>query len=364
MISKYTTADLAAFELRVGQGYIRMVIEDDLILYNYTDKCTFDRAWDEYTMVARGLVVNRYTGQVVARPFGKFFNLNEVEATRLENLPVDKGYHTFEKMDGSLGIVYYHNGQWRMNTRGSFESPQAVKGREMLNKYRMRYLDTNFTYLVEIIYPENKIIVDYGAEEKLVLLSAIHTRSGKEINPEVLGYVADQLGMESAMIYPYDLSEIIELQKTLPKDQEGFVVRFATGLRVKIKGDEYMKLAKMVSYMTPLSMWEAMVEGTVNRTYLAALPEEFRPKYEPIVMDLERHYNTIQKEIVREFESLPTHDGKTMGGRKTIGLYLQSNPNMTHKTAMWPMLDKKYNTVDTYIMKRIRPHGNSMRDFE
>lgn len=363
-MKNYTKDDLAAFDLRVAQGYIRTVTEDSLTLYNYTEKCTYDRAWDEYTMVSRGLVVNRYTGEIIARCLSKFFNLNESEATKLENLPVDKGYHVLDKLDGSLGIVYWYGGQWRMNTRGSFDSDQAVKGREMLNKYHMQYLDRDFTYLVEIIYPANKIIVDYGSEEKLVLLSAIHTRSGKEINPEVLGYVGDQLGMESAMIYPYSIEEIIALQKTLPKDQEGFVVRFSNGLRCKIKGDEYMKMAKILAYMTPLSFWEAMTDGTVNRQYLQQLPEEFRKDFDPMVLNLEKHYDQVKREILKEYLALPTHDMNSMGGRKTVGLFMQSNPHMSHKGAMWPMLDRKYDVVDEYIKKRVRPHGNLMRDFD
>jgi RNA ligase len=360
----YSRNDMAAFEHRVSQGYLRQVYSEDLVLFNYTDKCTFDRAWDQYTLVSRGIVLNRYSGEVVALPFSKFFNLGEMEEVSLKNLPLDKGYHVFEKMDGSLGIVYFHNGQWRMNTRGSFDSPQAIKGREMLNKYRTRYLDRDFTYLVEIIYPSNKIVVDYGTQEKLVLLGAVHTRSCKEVNPEVLGYVGDQLGMESAMLYPYSLDEIITLQKTLPKDQEGFVVRFMNGMRVKVKGDEYMKIAKMLSHMTPLSFWDTMKNGVVNRQYLAQLPEEFRKDFEPMVRDLEGLYHQIMQEVLLEYLALPLRDLSVPDARRTVGLFMNSNTHMTHKSAMWPMLDQKYDVVDQYIMKRVRPTNNLMRSAE
>jgi RNA ligase len=362
MISRYSKEDLAAFEDRASQGFIRQVIENDLILYNYTDKCTYERAWDEYTMVSRGLVVNRWTGDIVARPFSKFFNLNEVEATRLENLPLAQGYHAFDKLDGSLGICYWHNGGWHMNTRGSFDSDQAIVGRKLLNDYQIYYLDKDFTYLFEIIYPDNKIVVDYGFQDKLVLLGCVHTKSGREVHPEVLGYVADQLGMESAQLFPFDITEIIALQKTLPKDQEGFVVRFANGLRVKIKGEEYMRIARIISHMTPLLFWDTMVEGMVNRQHLASLPEEYRGEYEPIVRDLEKNYNVIQTEILEDLQKLPTRDISKFGGRKTVGLFLQNNSVIKHKGAMWPLLDKKYGVVDEYIKKKIRPWGNVMRD--
>jgi RNA ligase len=353
--------DLKEFENRVEDGYIRRIVKFDMIIYNYTEKCTFERAWDQYTMLSRGIVLDKYTGEVIARPFGKFFNLAEMPEITLDKLPVDKGYHVFEKLDGSLGICFFHGGQWHMNTRGSFESEQAVKGLEILNKYRTRYLDKNFTYLFEIIYPENKIVVDYGKEEKLVLLSAFHTKTEREIDPEVLGYVGDQIGTEVAMIHPYSIEEMIGLQKTIPKDQEGFVVRFTNGLRVKIKGDEYMKIAKMLSHMSPISFWEVMKNGVVDRQYLEQLPEEFRKDYEPIVMELEKRYNEVSNEILQDYESLPVHDMKVKGNAKIVGLMIQTDPRkFKHPGAVFPMLNKSWTAVDTYIKRKTRPTGNVM----
>jgi RNA ligase len=356
----YDENAMIEFDKRVSQGLIRRVFRDNLVLFNYTDACTFERAWDEYTLVSRGIVIDRRTGEVVARPLSKFFNMNETEEVSLSKLPVDKGYHVFEKLDGSLGIIYFYEGQWHLNTRGSFDSPQAIKGRSMLNDYRVRYLDERFTYLVEIIYPENKIVVDYGSEEKLVLLGAVHTASGKEVSPEIIGYVAEQLGMECATMYPYTIEEMIELQNTLTKDQEGFVVRFANGLRVKIKGDEYMKIARLISNMTPLAFWEAMKDGTVSRQYLAQLPEEFRKDYEPIVRELEMQYNAISMQIMFEYLQLPEHD-KTSEGRRIVGLFIRDNPDLIRSGAMmFAILDGKWAVLDEYIKKKMRPKNNEL----
>src|SRR5690606_36552854 len=104
-------------------------------------------------------------------PFGKFFNLGEMPETRLENLPKEN-YTVTEKMDGSLGIIYNYKGKWRVATRGSLSSEQAKRAEQILTKYDMSEIPINFTILVEIIYPENKIVVNYGNEEKLVVLGA------------------------------------------------------------------------------------------------------------------------------------------------------------------------------------------------
>ena len=72
-------------------------------------------------------------------------------------------------------------GVWILATRGSFTSPQAIKGRELLEKYDYNRLAKDYTYLFEIIYPENRIVCNYDFED-LILLGMIHTKTGDEVN--------------------------------------------------------------------------------------------------------------------------------------------------------------------------------------
>src|SRR5690242_9333607 len=53
---------------------------EGLYIYNYTPLVQFSRAWDEYTLMCRGLILDD-GGTVVARPFRKFFNLEEYVGT-------------------------------------------------------------------------------------------------------------------------------------------------------------------------------------------------------------------------------------------------------------------------------------------
>lgn len=353
MINKY--------EELVQEGYLRKCEKDDLILYGYTDACTFDRHWNEYTRNARGIIFNKNTQQIVAKPFPKFFNLGELEEAFITNLPKES-YMVQEKLDGSLGIIFYHNNQWQICTRGSFYSEQAVKGAELLSKYNMKYIPPNFTLLVEIVYPDNKIVVNYGTEEKLVLLSA-YDRNTLIEKFNFLSEIQVLTGMPTAKVYKYTIEEMIELKKTMPKDQEGFVVRYASGFRVKIKGDEYMVIHKMISNMSPLSFWESMKQGIVNRDYLAQLPEEFRNEFEPIVLDLETQYTTVLKEIRQTYMTLPIHNSESDNMRKTLGLYLKAN-KVKYDGAMFSMLLGKLEELETYVMKQIRPTGNTLVSLE
>ena len=360
--------DLAEFEKRVEAKLIRKVETDKLVLYNYTDQCAYDKAWDEYTLAARGIIFEKSTGKLIAKPFNKFFNLGEREETNLLNLP-DLPYTVTEKMDGSLGIIYYYDGKWNVATRGSFNSEQAQKGLELLNtKYKTNILNTNVTYLVEIIYPENKIVVNYGDEQKLVLLGAFFEttiHSHQECNLDGMYMKAARLVFDTPMRYNLTIMEMIELKKTLPKDEEGFVVRFENGLRVKIKGDEYLKIHKMISEMSPLSFWESMKNGEVDKNYLVQLPEEFRNDFEPIVDSLESAYVTVKDEVLTDVLNLPIKykpEGLSKEELKTLGLLTQSeNSGLKHPGAMFPFMLQKREAVDRYIMKTIKPTGNVLK---
>src|SRR5438128_257271 len=86
--------------------------EANLFIYNYTQRAQFDRVWTEETLMCRGLIT-KADGTIVARPFKKFFNFGEFQ----DNLPLEE-FEVFEKLDGSLGILYFLNDTPYLATRG------------------------------------------------------------------------------------------------------------------------------------------------------------------------------------------------------------------------------------------------------
>lgn len=357
---KVDVPSLQKYEEEVAKKNLRKQVDGDLVLYNYSDQCTYDRAWNETTLSARGIVFDTRTGRRVAMPFPKFFNLGEMPETRLENLP-NESYVVTEKMDGSLGIIYHHDGRWRVNTRGSFNSEQAQRAEEILKRHRMDEVPTELTLLVEIIYPENKIVVNYGDQEKLTLLGAINRETGEELGRKTMDLVHRDTGMELVKEFNYTIEEMIELQKTIPKDEEGFVVRYESGLRVKLKGDEYFKVHKLISQMSPISFWESMEEGVVKIDYLTELPEEYRKEAEEITFLIEASYVTVLTEIKWSVDNMLKEIGfgcsKTNEYKKKIGLYIKDK-NPLHASAIFPFMLGNDVAFDKYIMKTIRPTGN------
>lgn len=161
----------------VAQKYVNVQKHPtaDLYIYNYSATCQYDQMWNEVTLACRGLIRDGQ-GNVVARPFKKFFNYEQVPDLPAEN------FIATEKMDGSLGILYFVGDTPFIATRGSFVSEQAQKATEILRtKYGHVVFNPEHTYLFEIVYKQNRIVVDYGDLEDLILLAVIETATGKEL---------------------------------------------------------------------------------------------------------------------------------------------------------------------------------------
>ena len=173
--------------------------------------------------------------------------------------------------------------------------------------------------------------------------------------------MASLTGMELVKSHSYTIEDLIKLRTELPADREGFVIRFESGLRVKFKGEEYMALARILSRLSPLALWENMENGKVRVDFLVSIPEEFQEDVKVLVKGLEGNYLKTLEEIESDFQQLPTHE-QTKEAKKQLGLFIQTC-DLKHKRVMFSYLYSKTNPdhfrkVDEYVMKQIRPHAN------
>jgi len=260
-----------------------------LTIFNYTGECQFQGAWDEYTVAARGLVLDD-NGNVVARPFRKFFNLGE--------MGIDKAYlatkgnpTVSEKVDGSLGILFVRNNEVYVTTRGSFSSVQAGWATTFIR--RRGYFSHDFmsghTYLFEIVYPENRVIVDYGDMRDMVLLAIIENQSGNDVSDNVLFQEGLRLNFSTPRTYHIESIEDAVSIANVP-GVEGIVLKYDDGTRVKIKGDDYIRLHRLINGITERRVFEVVSMGAS----LSDFPDEFFAW----AKELERHYNEEHAKIM------------------------------------------------------------------
>ena len=274
----------------------------DLFIYNYTATAQYERLWNEWTLACRGLIMDA-DFNIVARPFPKFFNLEEISPLTprggiAEEIPLlgvrGLPFEVYEKMDGSLGILYWIENEALVATRGSFVSEQAIIATELLKtKYAdsIPFLDKTKTYLFEIIYPENRIVLDYGTERKLVLLAIIDTQTGDEFPLEDIGF---------EIVKKYDGLNDLQKLKALEEDnREGFVVKFKSGYRLKVKFEEYQRIHKIVTQVSTLSIWEYIKEGQDLTPILEKVPDEFYEWVKATHAELLKNYAEIDRKSTR-----------------------------------------------------------------
>ena len=302
--------DMVEIQKRIDEGLITMRKhrDCDLFVLNYTPRVQYDRKWDQYTTICRGLIIDR-EGTVVANTFPKFFNLNETDACKVENLPTEIPLMS-EKLDGSLGTQYVAKGLPCIATRGSFESPQAIWATAWLQeRYKVADFNSLYTYLFEIIYPENRNVVQYGERAELVLLAVRETETGKELDVEV---IAKALGISHAKLYDFKSVHAAEeyLDGRPGTEQEGFVAFYpSTGLRVKMKSDDYFRLHKLLHQTSTTSIWEEL-SATGEFDMLAdEMPKELYSWVCEIAKDLKKQYAEIMaqsEECMKEIAPLKT----------------------------------------------------------
>lgn len=324
----------ASLNQMLEQGYVRAKKHStaDLWIYNYSPEAQFERLWNRVTLQCRGLILDG-DGRLVARPLPKFFNLGEPEIEELPALP----FEVYEKLDGSLGILYFLDGVPQLASRGSFHSKQALKANSLLyGKYRnsLTRLNQRYTYLFEIIYPENRIVVDYGAVEQLVLLAVIETATGLE-QPLI------DLGFPLPERYNWNAG-IEHLKERRRPNCEGYIVRFANGFRVKVKLERYVELHRIVTGISTKSVWEALSVGKDLKQLLEALPDEYYDWVRAEVSSLKAAYKTIEMQCLKDFRILET--------RKQTATYFST---CAYPSILFRMLDKR--PYRDLIWRKLRP---------
>lgn len=241
-----------------------------LIGFKYTNETVYAQDWDDVTLNARGIVFNELTGEVVARPFKKFFNYQEYfdeegNHSNLYNiLPVEFRPNIsgparyWEKLDGSLGIVFYNpfTNKWQVKTGGSFESDQSIWGQKWYDKNLSNVNpDSKNTYLYEIISNEDIHPIHYDFEG-LAMLSIIDNKTGEELSSDTIQMTAKSFGVRYPQTYEFKkFVDAVAWAKKLPKTQEGLVITFDNGFKCKAKSDEWCELAKMFEGMTKWNIW-------------------------------------------------------------------------------------------------------------
>ena len=310
----------------------------DLFIFNYTEKTQFEELWCEETLACRGLIMDA-EDNIISRPFKKFFNVDQQKG----GIPTSNNFKVYEKLDGSLGITYWLNNKPYLATRDSFTSEQAQVGTKMLqsNSELIASLNPNYTYLFEIIYPENRIVVNYKGRKELILLGVIETATGQELDIYKL-----DLPVSKAKIFN-GLRDFKAIQDMDNNTDEGFVILFEDGLRLKYKFERYKQLHKFQSGFSPRSVWESLKDGQSLDKLLEITPDEMYDEVKAVVAELESRFLVSMLEVQMVFSNID----KSLDRKSQAQFIMTNHKSLAAK--LFNLLDSK--NINQLIWNDIKP---------
>jgi RNA ligase len=298
MANIFNVIDRGTYKKAVEAGYIKVQSHPEVqgyLVHNYTDACTWDQAWDEATLNCRGLITDD-DGNIVARGMPKFFNSDQEQAPKLS---LDDKVIASDKADGSLGILYYlPDFSEAIATRGSFASDQAIWATNWWRENRPDIaLEAGKTYLWEIIFPENRIVVDYNGKEGLVFLGTVDNETG-HFEPSWVPEV------DCATRYSYETwGDVLNAPER--ENAEGFVVtRVSDGAMVKIKYEDYKRLHKYMTRVTERHVWECLMEEKDLDSEFAGAPDEFHVWIKEVANRLWADFEKRHLELIKAYRAI------------------------------------------------------------
>jgi RNA ligase len=306
------------------------------------------------------------TDEVIARGPRKFFNYGEPSGF---DWPLDTPVIVSKKEDGSLGIGWVYSPDegdtmhWGLATRGSFTSEQAVHAMELIDAqskhdgpYELwydsvaQYADHGISYIGEIVYPENRIVLDYGDKDEIIPLGTVNNRTGLiHWRPE-FDHTGKAKAGNTSIAKVITLAEALALP--IPDDEEGYVLdildpEWEVIDHLKLKGDKYKELHSAIFGLTERKVYDAWVAGT-EPELIEELPDELQPWALAVAQRFDWTWNSIMLSVREAFDCVP------FGERREQAQYILD----THKEiapALFALLDNNIEKCHAWVDKQIKP---------
>lgn len=275
---------------------------------------------NELVQECRGIILDTSNNfSIVARPFNKFFNVGEQLAA-----PIDwKTARVQEKLDGSLMILYFHEGEWHVASSGTPDAGGEVNNapgttfRDLFWQtwkqmhYSTLMLDPDLTYMFELQTKYNRVVVSHP-EPKLTLIGVRDATAGIE-------FPVNQFTNQFKTVREFPMRTLDQVMASMEHfsglEQEGYVVVDVHFRRVKIKHPSYVAAHHMVSSLSPKRLLEVVRAGETPEILAyfpewAAEAEALGRRFKALVMDAEGVYEGVREIPVQKDFALAIKDSK------------------------------------------------------
>lgn len=314
---------------------------------------------------ARGLIFCSKTGELLSRPFHKFFNVGEREDVM--DIDLSKPHVIMEKLDGSMIRPFRVGNTIRWGTKMgvtdvAMQAEEFVAKNPQYQKFAdasLRDAHDSFTPIFEWCSRQQRIVIDYP-EDKLVLLAMRDNFTGEYLNRKglvTLGKLWD-IPVVDVLDTTYPVpsqEELVAIVRNM-SDMEGVVVQFADGHMVKIKADTYVALHRAKSLLENERDVVGLVLDEKVDDLLSLLPASDRARLRNFDVNVWTdilHFQTVVNALLRSTEGL---------ARKEFAMTTETMDPLL-RGSVFKHWDDRSCSVD-YVVELVRKHLGSKSAYE
>lgn len=333
-----------------------------LSLYTYSRKTVFEDLWDDITTKTRCLIANDETGEIVARSFEKFFNVNTTFApeTWVENLPEDEPL-VLEKLDGSLGVLYTYEGKDYIASKGSFTSEHAKWATKFYNSMHTQSgwkWPEGYTPVFEMICQGVQHHIVHYKKDDLVLTALINIETGEELPYDEMFEWAKRNWLR----VPKKFTANVDILGHDTKNEEGYVLSWPRKgkppLKIKVKFPNFLRKQKIINHTNPKDILQMMAKDYAEGTdSIPELVAETTDEFTNWVFDweekLDAEYSRILEEVGRIYNSALLDENNHT--RKDYALVFCKPENKPYSAALFCLYDNDLDAFSRAIWKMCEP---------
>lgn len=278
--------------------------------------------YDGFYRECRSIVIDVVNDCIVLCPFRKFFNINELEETSLENIKsrIEKAY-TIEfsnKLDGSMQSATWYDdkiimaGSQAINPDNSWRLQDGYRMIMKLPGYeKMLKEHVGVTFIFEYISLKDDHVVKYKKDQEgLYLIGIRMNETGKELPYHTVISIANIYGIPTTNIFDKTLNELMnELDDKSSDEAEVFVINI-DGYKVKVKYNDYRHIHKALSKLSSVNLIIRSIADDYYDDLLAKLPLAYHNNVKKVSNIVFKYIKDTENVVNEYFHNAPKTDKK------------------------------------------------------
>lgn len=325
---------LSCLELNQHQNMLLIKYGRYSNIYDGEVEASGEDLWDRYDgfyRECRSIVIDVEKDCIILVPFAKFFNINELEETSLENIQrrIDnaKTIEFSDKLDGSMQSARWYNGRivmagsqainpdnsWRL--QDGYRMINELPGyKEMLMKY------PECTFIFEYISLKDAHVVKYTKEQEgLYLIGIRRVDNGEEYDYHTVLNFAKTFNIPTTKLFDKTIEQVMsELDDKYSDEAEGFVINI-DGYKVKLKYNDYVHIHKALSRLSSINLIIRSIADEKYDDLLSKLPIVYHDQVNKVATIVVNYIKNTEKVIREYYDKAPKND------KKEFMIYISEN---------------------------------------